>query len=89
MNAFLVWTGSGPVMSLRNQFVAFSSIEVKLMRWYHHCFAFDYDTGKYTMILDGEVIDEGTHTQKLTQLKGGHFINFERFMWLFIQFAFL
>ena len=65
-----VWTASGPIMVLRNQFVSFSSVSAHLMRWYHHCFTFDYATGRYKMTLNGEVLTEGTHTADLGRLKG-------------------
>ncbi|TRY78459.1 hypothetical protein TCAL_11687 [Tigriopus californicus] len=54
-----LWTGSGPLMVLKNQFIGQSDIQVKLMRWYHHCFTFDYTDMSFEMILDGATIDQG------------------------------
>eukprot|EP00095_Tigriopus_kingsejongensis_P007008 maker-scaffold430_size173499-snap-gene-0.44 protein:Tk07008 transcript:maker-scaffold430_size173499-snap-gene-0.44-mRNA-1 annotation:"glycine receptor subunit alpha-1" len=54
-----LWTGNGPLMVLKNQFIGQGTIQVKLMRWYHHCFTYDYATQHYEMILDGQTIDQG------------------------------
>ena len=66
----LVWTGQGPIMVFRNQFIAISNVEVKLMRWYHHCYSYDFKTGDYEMLLDGEIVAQGTHSQQLSKVKG-------------------
>ncbi len=65
-----VWTGRGPIMMLKNDFVAFSDLDVKLMQWYHLCFTYDYTNGLFKMYLDGELLDEGTHSRNMTELKG-------------------
>ncbi len=61
-------------MVLRNQFVAFPEdgvIRVRLFRWYHHCFTYDYSTGRYQMFVDGHVLIEGQWTGfKLGKLRG-------------------
>lgn len=42
---FSVWTAQGPYAVVRNNFVALSDMEVKLMHWYNHCFSYDYQVG--------------------------------------------
>ncbi len=51
------------------QFVTFSTIEVKVMRWYHHCFSFDYESGEFALALDGRVLSEGKHPKNLGALE--------------------
>ncbi len=64
-----VWTATGPIMVLRNHFVAFSSLEVHLLRWYHLCFSFDYRSGEYEMVLDGDAVDRGVFGKDLAGMK--------------------
>ena len=66
----IVWTGLGPIMVLRNRFVGISTVEIKVMRWYHHCFTFDFKTMKYKMYLDGKIVAQGVTNQPLDKLKG-------------------
>ncbi len=63
-----VWTASGPIFALRNQFIGISDVEVKVMRWYHHCFSYDYSEGTYSMVLDGSVVAQGEHMGQLGNL---------------------
>ena len=64
-----VWTASGPIFALRNQFITFADITVKIMRWYHHCFSFDYRDSTYAMVLDGHMLAEGLHHNKLNNFR--------------------
>ncbi len=54
-----MWTGLGPIFVMRNQFIGISTFEVKVMTWYHHCFTYDYSTGDFAMLVDGDVVEEG------------------------------
>ncbi len=38
------------------------------MRWYHHCFSYDYSEGTYSMVLDGSVVAQGEHMGQLGNL---------------------
>ena len=64
-----VWTARGPILVLRNDFVAISDLEVKLMQWYHLCFAYEYSSGDYVMLLNGDVVDKGVHDKRLQESK--------------------
>ena len=48
--------------------MGFSDIEVKVMRWYHHCFSYDYASGTYAMVLDKDLLTEGEHGKNLENL---------------------
>lgn len=72
LERMLVWTGLGPIFVIRNNFVAISRVEVKVMRWYHHCFAYNVTNGQFAMYLDGSLLEEGqsSSSSNITFLKG-------------------